>query len=160
MSLKQHHGKACPYCGRAMERRHPRLAPTRDHVVPESKGGRVKIIACLQCNGIKADMPPELWAAFMAANPGWWTLSLRELRIRKRAGFNTPGHKAPLKPARRERPPYPIDAPQPVLAPPIAVGKGWHKRVVVPPELIWMDEKLRATADAEEPPRSPPASSA
>lgn len=145
--LKLAHGRPCPYCNRQMERRHPRLAPSRDHVIPESKGGKEKIIACVQCNGIKGDMMLEVWEAFMAANPGWWLLSLRELRARRRMGFNTPGFKPAKQRASRERAIMPIDAPQPIVAPQIGVWrnmrKSWHKRVVVPPELIFLDQKLR-----------------
>jgi 5-methylcytosine-specific restriction endonuclease McrA len=75
-------GQPCPYCCRTMERLdHPRLAPTRDHVVPESRGGKEVIVACMQCNTTKADMLPDQWEAFMASNPGWWKLSKHELRL-------------------------------------------------------------------------------
>lgn len=37
----------CVYCGE--------LATTRDHVIPKSRGGRVTVPACMQCNNLKAD---------------------------------------------------------------------------------------------------------
>lgn len=73
-----------------MERHHPKLQPTHDHIVPVSRGGRAVIVACIQCNGIKADMLPEQWAAFMAANPGWWLLDKLALRAARRM-VSTPG---------------------------------------------------------------------
>lgn len=79
-----HHGKPCPYCQRNMNTRDTRLHPTRDHVIPRCRGGTAKIICCLTCNGIKADMLPEEWDGFMEANPGWWHLTRVELRLIKR----------------------------------------------------------------------------
>lgn len=67
-----------------MDRGNRRLMPTRDHVLPASRGGTVKIICCLTCNGLKADMMPDEWAGFMEANPGWWVLSRAEMRARRR----------------------------------------------------------------------------
>jgi hypothetical protein len=56
------------------------LAATRDHVIPRSKRGRNGVAyktrtvpCCRLCNGLKADMLPEEWTAFMLANPEWWT---------------------------------------------------------------------------------------
>lgn len=73
---------ACHYCRRAtlrptkLPRPHSDLKATIDHVVPLSKGGAVRgdnvVLACALCNNLKADMMPEDWAAFMAANPIWW----------------------------------------------------------------------------------------
>lgn len=102
-----------------MERGHPRLQPSRDHVIPESQGGKATIIVCLQCNGIKADMMPDVWAAFMEANPGWWLLSPAELRARRREKREAErtARWGPRRHGRQGSPP----------APP----------VVVPPELVW-----------------------
>lgn len=64
-------GKDCSYCARKM------IAwtithPTRDHVVPRSRGGTETVWCCHQCNQLKADMMPWDWAQFMKANPNWW----------------------------------------------------------------------------------------
>ena len=67
-----------------MQLGHPKLEPTREHVMPQCRGGRTIIIACLQCNGIKADMLPDQWESYMAANPGWWLLTKAERRARAR----------------------------------------------------------------------------
>lgn len=56
------------------------LQPTRDHVIPQSKGGKITTICCLKCNNIKGDMLPEQWTAYMAANPGYWLLTRAERR--------------------------------------------------------------------------------
>lgn len=79
-----HHGKPCTYCQRPMDRRCPRLQPTRDHVIPKVHNGRTIVISCIQCNGIKDDMMPDAWEAFMAMHPRWWTLSKMELRTIRR----------------------------------------------------------------------------
>lgn len=78
-------GYPCPYCERAMDRfGEPGLAPTRDHVVPRSRGGTRKIVCCSRCNHVKRNLMPDEWEAFMAANPGWWLLPDRALRIAHR----------------------------------------------------------------------------
>lgn len=80
MNRKSHHGKPCPYCKRQMNLRDVRLEPTRDHVIPKSLGGRAIVICCRQCNNIKGDMMPDIWAAYMLAHPGWWAASKGERR--------------------------------------------------------------------------------
>lgn len=83
----------CTYCDREMIRRraafgkvHIGLAKTKDHVFPQSRGGRKTVPACYACNHAKSDMPPEIWELFMADNPSWWTLEKKELRkARKKA---------------------------------------------------------------------------
>jgi hypothetical protein len=102
-----------------MNRNSNQLQPTRDHLVPRSHGGRSIIICCLQCNGIKADMLPDQWASYMAANPGWWLLTRAERRARARE---------PRKAARLAKwgPRQPLRQGSPKPAP-----------VVVPPELIY-----------------------
>lgn len=117
MNRKSHHGKACPYCGRLMDLGSVALQPTRDHIVPQSRGGRAVVICCSKCNAIKADMMPEVWAAYMAANPGWWMMTRAERRARARSAR---GLGQPLVFKRRQRQGSPP-------APP----------VIVPPELIW-----------------------
>jgi hypothetical protein len=124
------HGSPCPYCQRPMERHHPKLEPTRDHVMPQSRNGKEIIIVCLQCNMIKADMLPDQWAIFMETNPGWWLLSKADLRAARR-GVNTPGLEAHRN-DRRER--------KARLA---RQGSPPAKPVVVPPELIWTANQLR-----------------
>lgn len=61
----------CIYCRRDMERE-TATHPTRDHVVPKSKGGIDTVWACYQCNNIKGCMMPDEWELFMADNPRWW----------------------------------------------------------------------------------------
>lgn len=118
---KMAHGKPCPYCDRKMERGHPRLAPTWDHYVPASKGGRAKIIACIECNNIKGDMMPETWAAYMLAVPMWWTLTRLERRAIARA--NSEGVRSAKWGPRRSRQGSPPAGP-----------------VVVPPALVYGPE--------------------
>lgn len=83
LSRKNHHGKPCPYCRRQMNLHDFHLRPTWDHVVPKSRGGRERIVCCHKCNGIKGDIMPDQWAAYMAANPGWWLLTRAERRARR-----------------------------------------------------------------------------
>lgn len=66
--------KRCSYCNRVLEPRgsSSRVAETRDHVHPLSKGGKVTVPSCRQCNTIKGDMLFPDWQLFMAANPEWW----------------------------------------------------------------------------------------
>lgn len=109
-----HHGRLCPYCQRPMDRRDARLMATRDHVVPRIHGGREIIVCCFTCNNTKGDMLPDVWRAYMAANPGWWLLSRAERRAR--AG------KCKSERRLNERP--------------IKCG-GRRIPIVVPPELIW-----------------------
>lgn len=123
---KMAHGKPCPYCGRTMDRFSERLSPTFDHVVPRALGGRVKIICCQQCNGIKADMLPEQWASYMAANPGWWKLGRAEQRAARRANreWARSAKWGPRRPQWQGSPP---------------TGP-----VVVPPHLIWPENSAVA----------------
>jgi hypothetical protein len=102
-----------------MDRGDARLMPTRDHVIPASRGGRTKIICCQTCNGIKADMLPGEWIVFMEQNPSWWLLSRIELRrIRRRArGLPVVNRPRGIHTVRQGTAPLPP--------------------VVVPPELIW-----------------------
>lgn len=111
-----HHGKTCPYCRRTMDRGSVRLHPTRDHVIPRCRGGTEKIICCLTCNGLKADMLPEEWSAYMMANPGWWLLSRAERRARRRATlrqYDHPDKRGNIIRRRQGSPPMP-----PVIVPP------------------------------------------
>jgi HNH endonuclease len=100
------HGKPCPYCKRGMNLHSFNLRPTRDHVVPKSRGGRDTVICCNKCNGIKGDMLPHEWEAYMRANPGWWLLSKAERRRRQR----------PPRAPRQGTPPAP-----PVVVPPALI---------------------------------------
>lgn len=107
MFRDQHHGKPCPYCKRTMDRASFHLQPTRDHVIPASRGGRTKIICCHKCNGIKADMMPGQWELYMAENPGWWLLSKAERRARSRAerrAYDFPNKKGNVVRSRRVPP--------------------------------------------------------
>jgi hypothetical protein len=109
-----------------MERHHPKLEPTRDHFMPESRGGKEIVICCLQCNMIKADMLPAQWIAFMERNPGWWLLDKLAIRAARRI-VGTPGiqHRSPFGIHGRRRSPR-----KPVI--------------IVPPELIWRRDALIA----------------
>lgn len=102
-----------------MNRADARLLPTRDHVIPICRGGKVKIICCQTCNGIKADMLPDVWNAFMDENPRWWALSRVELRMIKRQALGL----SVRKKSRRLR--FVLQGTAP--APP----------VVVPPQLVY-----------------------
>lgn len=51
----------CPYCGRIMRARHPHLKPTRDHVLPRSKGGTAILFVCWRCNNEKGDTMPDVY---------------------------------------------------------------------------------------------------
>jgi len=69
--MLRRHGSICPYCDQPMTyengRRSPR-APTRDHVIPLSRGGSDRIenivICCLECNGLKGALLPDEFAAW------------------------------------------------------------------------------------------------
>ena len=114
-------GKACPYCRRAMDIRDFHRRPTRDHVIPVSRGGTEKVICCNKCNGIKGDMMPDAWEAYMLANPGWWLLTKAERKRRRVASarqYDHPNGKGNV--IRRGRQGSPPMGP-----------------VVVPPEYIW-----------------------
>lgn len=52
----------CFYCGK--------VANTKDHVVPKSRGGRYKVHACLKCNQEKADMTLPEYRVFLAKKRG------------------------------------------------------------------------------------------
>jgi hypothetical protein len=80
-------GQSCPYCKRQMVKNDSQLHPTADHIHPQSLGGQDTVIACLQCNGIKADMLPEDWIIFMAKHPSWWLMSKYEMRLAKRSAW-------------------------------------------------------------------------
>lgn len=55
-------GKSCPYCGCIMRIKGSGLEmPTRDHVLPLSKGGTAILIVCYGCNNRKGDIMPDLF---------------------------------------------------------------------------------------------------
>jgi 5-methylcytosine-specific restriction endonuclease McrA len=58
--LRHRDGNVCMYCGRPFG---PELLPTIDHVKPRALGGGDQlenlVLACRNCNGKKADKPPE-----------------------------------------------------------------------------------------------------
>lgn len=65
-TFRKHHNKPCPYCRRKMVVPgygvivdETNRFPTRDHVIPKSKGGHVLIVVCRQCNDEKGDMMPD-----------------------------------------------------------------------------------------------------
>lgn len=66
--LRLHHGKPCPYCGDKMDKHgdtHTSL-PSRDHVIPRSKGGKITIAVCGRCNNEKRDMMPDEYIATLS----------------------------------------------------------------------------------------------
>lgn len=79
----------CEYCKREMHNRHlsfDGLRKTRDHYIPLSRGGtnaRENIrFACHRCNGLKGNMMPDEWEAYMVAVPMWWTFTRWQRRQR------------------------------------------------------------------------------
>ena len=81
----------CTYCKRdtlkgSRCRINDPLTRTWDHVIPLSRGGpdtkENRVLACLRCNSIKGNMMPDEWAAYMEANPMWWTLTRYQRRLR------------------------------------------------------------------------------
>lgn len=66
-----------------MNFRDPKLRPTREHTIPESRGGKKIIAACFQCNQIKGNMMPETWEMFMTRCPQWWKMTRTEIRDAK-----------------------------------------------------------------------------
>ena len=141
MSRRSFHGKPCPYCRRQMNLNDFHLQPTADHIVPQSMGGRKTIICCLKCNNLKADMLPEVWAAFMAANPGWWKHSREERKARRLNGpYPLPAEHSQYilkhgKKAYREW----VNKPQVTIRSP----------VIVPPEYIWPNGEHHRTTRSE-----------
>ena len=81
--LRRFLGKPCPYCGICMNREkgfHCADAPSRDHRIPISRGGRDLakniVICCRRCNENKGALDPE---EYMAVRNGiasslemWW----------------------------------------------------------------------------------------
>lgn len=67
-------GRHCPYCGHVMraklhdgppDRFRSPLAPTIDHVFPQSMGGTAKMACCFLCNHNKGDKTPSEWLAYV-----------------------------------------------------------------------------------------------
>jgi hypothetical protein len=75
-------GEYCTYCRREMVP-YSNTHPTRDHVIPKSKGGRKTVWCCTKCNNAKGDMLPEEWQRFMQDFPDWWKIAGREAAGRK-----------------------------------------------------------------------------
>lgn len=70
--------RGCHWCGRPMtvKRQLEKLRSTdatRDHVIPISKGGKNeaenRVRACNRCNGLKGNMLPDAWRAWMERHP-------------------------------------------------------------------------------------------
>lgn len=123
--LTRYHGRMCPYCERQMDIYGTSLVPTRDHIIPKIKGGREVLICCKFCNNLKGHMMPDEWDAFRAAFTGYWKFTPRDRRLalakHKRDYVPIIGpRKVPRHHSPRRRPP-----------------------VVVPPELIYLDQHLR-----------------
>lgn len=64
----------CYWCKRQLEPSwsQGQCAFTKDHIVPQSEGGKKWLPCCRACNTMKADMSPERWREFMADFPRWW----------------------------------------------------------------------------------------
>lgn len=85
-------GDYCAYCKRELIA-YTATHPTRDHIMPKSKGGRKTVWACKLCNGVKADMLPDEWNWFMRQFPEWWKApngsAGREALAARRVGATT-----------------------------------------------------------------------
>jgi hypothetical protein len=55
----------------------PALRPTRDHVIPKSRGGRKMVWCCFICNAVKRDMNEDAWAIYRAEHDEWWVAGRR-----------------------------------------------------------------------------------
>ena len=57
--LRSYMGSPCPYCGRAMGEQGLRSWPSREHMLPISRGGPKEgnnvIVVCLDCNELKSN---------------------------------------------------------------------------------------------------------
>lgn len=76
------HGEYCTYCKRELVA-YSATHPTRDHVMPKSKGGRKTVWCCFKCNNAKGDMLPAEWERFMRDFPNWWAVPGREAKGRR-----------------------------------------------------------------------------
>lgn len=67
-------GAHCYWCKRALEPSWSRsqTAFTRDHIVPQSAGGKKWVPCCRACNHMKSNMLPDAWLYFMSRYPEWW----------------------------------------------------------------------------------------
>lgn len=72
-------GARCHWCRRVMldPSVYSVLCATKDHVIPKSRGGTVKVWCCWTCNQIKGDKHPGEWARFMLDNPRWWNALMK-----------------------------------------------------------------------------------
>jgi 5-methylcytosine-specific restriction endonuclease McrA len=101
--LQMHHGRSCLYCGFEMLRGHP-SRPTREHIVPKSKGGDLnpenRLVVCAPCNGDKGDLTLENWAHKLTRRGDpraslVWEIVHARFRSQRRGA-------SPLKPGRGE----------------------------------------------------------
>lgn len=71
LPLKHHHGRPCPYCRNTMLIG-SRRKPTREHLIPKSRGGDLspdnRLIVCSPCNGDKGDMLIKVWLYWLRKN--------------------------------------------------------------------------------------------
>jgi len=65
---------SCFYCGKNMEgvnrKRNPKDARTKDHVTPLSRGGKLKVPACYECNQLKRNLKLEEYRVMVAYRNG------------------------------------------------------------------------------------------
>jgi len=71
-TARANHNRPCPYCNVRMDMHDPAIRPTRDHIVPRSRGGRNAIDNCMavcwQCNQDKADALITEWHRYLVHN--------------------------------------------------------------------------------------------
>jgi len=69
-------GDCCHWCGRQLVSSwcYSSLALTKDHVTPQSMGGKRTVLCCRACNQLKGSMSRGEWSSFMERNPKWWRL--------------------------------------------------------------------------------------
>ncbi len=73
----EQHGKPCTYCPCLMSIEVGARYPTRDHVEPRSRGGKITVWACYTCNAVKRDMSVDEWANYRADHDFWWIAGRR-----------------------------------------------------------------------------------
>lgn len=74
-------GRPCPYCGKRMGKSHPKRgdAPTRDHIYPQSRGGKLTVICCRNCNAAKGDLSIDEWSVILLVRRDWRAANVNKL---------------------------------------------------------------------------------
>jgi hypothetical protein len=73
-----------------MDIRSDHLRPTRDHVIPQSLGGKIKVWCCYVCNAVKRNMTPDQWAFYRDEHPEWWHKGSRAEKAMRWAAKRSP----------------------------------------------------------------------